>query len=1272
MKRLGRLFVWLERLAALAAAVVFLLGFLLWFAARIGALDGIANQRLEVLLKDRPIQVQLGSVRIRPLAATLEARGIRVMERGVKDQTPLASVDRVRVTWADVLRAIRWNAPAALDIEVTGGSLVVSQRTEQLLTESFSFESGSSSANPADLDLRGFPVLSIQDFELDGLSKFGWRAMVTSRFDPHGARFQGQLRLETEQRTIGNLVWDGSVDDQGRIHTRARGQNWNLAGLGDRISAHLGDGWSANGRASAEAVAIFDPARTPPLLALAELNARQLSLGAPARDSNDPSGFGFEVSTAQVRARFEPTRTGHWLDPAAYKIRGELTGRARGTTGPDALPTLEFPIEVDASLFGAAPPGRHGIARVRVPNMPVGPALQKRVVAWTERLELGEVTTHTQDVIDALNLTGEGRLEVVAEYPEREQSEAESGPIAPRILIAFDPSGTTGLTYRGFRTRSGVAHGFPLVGAGARGRFTATIDPAREVTYELGLVDLSIESEVGRVRAEGTLARRPPARRAVKSGVDLDLRLETDGLQIGPQIPEAIRGLQVGFDLDSIAQLDDGTASARVHIRDRTAEPGSRLSVDVGFEGVAGLAHQAPVPFHDGEGDVLLRWTGQTEQLEEGSRRGFGVALRGRALPQAAPDAPLDLSVALRSADPGEARPPGSAGIFALAVDWDDFDLEPDWLRALAEPRPRLSRPADVREMVELEGRGNFTFSLARPKQGAARAERLSVEVREATVTWPDPRVVIDSVGGRILLKDETDLFDRPGSADDKRFLRADLRGLGPDRSRMQAEIRSKGEPEVVAWVSGLDLRGDLMASFGRASEQVLGRVDARIDVDLDEDFAPQLPPGVQAQLRGNKIQLERADREPLNLENFRGQVRIAEGSIYSELIEARHVRTPLVIRGLEVHADPKTRATKVAGNLWVEDLPLDRAHLQPLVDPTALSAWIERLRWRGNLDIRGAHFETDFRPGRPGVFKVSGEFVPTDLFLVIGLPLQLSSARINVQQLIASKSTGVRANGEVSELYGTVAGRSLTGLKSVISYTAGRLSLANLSGEFAGGSVRGLGGDANKGSAIAVETVAPHRFEVALHFERVLVNELLEGLFPSGGSDLGDLGLDLFLEGRRGDLLGLAGNGKLEILGARLYSLPVVRELFALLGLDSTATFDGMSTSFRLADGVIDLIDARATSPLVQLVGGGTLDFDGSLDQEYSLTYSFIDRFGFVSRMFYWVQDRVWRVSIGGDMGRPRVRLYNGLLDLILRPFRKRNRIGLPLPSPQPLEDRF
>ena len=129
------------------------------------------------------------------------------------------------------------------------------------------------------------------------------------------------------------------------------------------------------------------------------------------------------------------------------------------------------------------------------------------------------------------------------------------------------------------------------------------------------------------------------------------------------------------------------------------------------------------------------------------------------------------------------------------------------------------------------------------------------------------------------------------------------------------------------------------------------------------------------------------------------------------------------------------------------------------------------------------------------------------------------------------------------------------------------------------------------------------------------------------------------------------------------------MRALFSQLGFDGTAVFESMRTRFRLTGGIISMDAIKVSSPLLQLVGEGTLDLDGRLHHDLQVRYSLVDRLGPITRLVYWVQNNLLRVEVRGDMERPKV-LLKGVLSF-LRSSQSEER-ELPLPGFAPLPRRF
>jgi hypothetical protein len=131
------------------------------------------------------------------------------------------------------------------------------------------------------------------------------------------------------------------------------------------------------------------------------------------------------------------------------------------------------------------------------------------------------------------------------------------------------------------------------------------------------------------------------------------------------------------------------------------------------------------------------------------------------------------------------------------------------------------------------------------------------------------------------------------------------------------------------------------------------------------------------------------------------------------------------------------------------------------------------------------------------------------------------------------------------------------------------------------------------------------------------------------------------------------------------------MRELFQQLGSDNTAVFDRMRAHFAVKDGRIQTTDVRVRSALVNLVGSGWIDFDGTLSYDLEARYSLLDRLGPLNRILYWLNNSLWRVAVRGDMARPRVSIRNALLEF-LSGFDERPLRELPLPDYAPFPVRF
>ena len=115
---------------------------------------------------------------------------------------------------------------------------------------------------------------------------------------------------------------------------------------------------------------------------------------------------------------------------------------------------------------------------------------------------------------------------------------------------------------------------------------------------------------------------------------------------------------------------------------------------------------------------------------------------------------------------------------------------------------------------------------------------------------------------------------------------------------------------------------------------------------------------------------------------------------------------------------------------------------------------------------------------------------------------------------------------------------------------------------------------------------------------------------------------------------------------------------------------FDEIHFDYRIDDGAIQMKEINLRSPLLQLVGEGSLGMEGDLNHQLEVHYSIVDKIAPLRRLFYLIQNIFVSVSISGDLSRPIVRLNNGIFSLFRRD--PEIRASLPLPGLSPLPRRF
>jgi hypothetical protein len=947
-------------------------------------------------------------------------------------------------------------------------------------------------------------------------------------------------------------------------------------------------------------------------------------------------GLDFDLAAAGIGARLESLDA--WSE-----------GRLLGRLGAQRLP-LE--LELEAERRGPADPGGWRLG-FECPSLPVGAEFGLDLARRLNERGLERIGRELANAFQGLDPGGEVRALGAA------QLAGLAAPRLDRLAIQFEPDRRMSLRYVGWPEESGERHGFPLRARDLEGRVLLGVEPRTGRGFELALIGVQARHASGVVLGNGWIGSRLPAERGLRRDPRVLLRLEVPSLAVGPELFEGLAGLGAGFELERFLELDAGEASAVVRLDGTRQASGIGIQVDARFRGVSGRARELPAPFSEASGVLALRYTARAFPAEPapgvrvGREAGLALAARGRLAEQ--PETKLAVQLGLRQ----ERRPEGSRDWRRLALEVEDLRL-PSAAFDLA-----LAREPEAREsLLQVAPNGQLSARLERRDfPGAPVLERLVLET-EGLVLGGIGQLAPLVWAGSARVERESPRSDAPRdpaeSPPARPRLAARFASAPAGRGSLLAEVRLAPGLELDLCWDGASLGDPALAELaGLAPDAGPPPLGGRFD--LRAELAPERPPEASLWLRHSRLAQGRFELDGLD-----GRLRLSRRGVTGELLEGRLERTPVVLKNLELEPPDAGGAARASGQLWVTDLPLDAEHLSAWLSPEQLDRLLEGTRWRGTLDILGAEFRAERDAQGNLEASLSGPLVPHDVYLEVGVPLRFASARLLLGQMILSDGR-LRGFAEISELYGSVADRSISNLAGVLTYSDGRLQLSDVSGQFCSGALSSRGG---QGTLLQLDLTPGYPLELALELEGASVRELLRELFPGQIDNRGELDLELRLSGEPAAPLSWQGDGSLRLFNARLWSVPVIRELFGVLGFDATATFDWMRTRFHLERGSLRLDQAVAHSPLFNLVGGGRLDLDGRLDQTYTLSYALVDRLGLLSRLFYFFQDRVVTLRISGDMARPEVRLQNVLTRLFgSEPER------LPRPAPPPprgLPERF
>ena len=969
----------------------------------------------------------------------------------------------------------------------------------------------------------------------------------------------------------------------------------------------------------------------------------------------------FDAVRLDLDASYAPVDRGDLAGISAWEARAHASGRYQGQ-----------PFEITTLLGSVAGAGQLTKSWLHLPRLALSHAL----------IELFGAHPENEVRWSAFDPRGTAEVWACAVCPrDWAPSEKLADKLAFGLELGFD--GQAGMTYHGWpnpRTRQ-TDLGFPLPIDHIAGGVLFARNPRRLRPAMLGLVDLAAKDGSGTIHCNGLLTSHAvdvPPYQPGYGFMELDIHLATDRLANDDRLRMALRGL-----------------SGAVHPAEtweRFNPSGGIVAVDLRLLGTVDRNYVA-THLRLGLEDVDLAWAelpipvgkarGHLEFISDGHSEGaIGFSAEGTLRTA------QRMKIAARyqtDADMREARDAGHRidATQLVALDVERMSLTGDDKKILVAQYPVIGSAMDA---MAPKGFADVAFRRVRDRGGASLATTAEVTPREPVQLKPRKfEMITNDVRGRVLVTaEESPAMPQDGDA-----------AMAPSATRVETRLMplvgNWGSDAQVAFTASFP--GDALRIFGAGIDpssksllgslsklienphdksgsvdltalHVEGMLDLRAEIPLADDTEIAPTSTYSVFLRDNSL----SNTGNFRLDGLRGVLELRDKTLHGDRLSARLADTPVDLR--DVRFSTSNEGFRLETRLAAHNLPLDREHLRSFVDRATLEALLGELRWRGRLDIEDGRIVISGPRQGDSRLEFSGKITPNDMFVQLGLPFAVRSASATIEELILEGGR-VRGFGRIDDLYGEIAGRELGPASLLLTYVEPRLSIENLSGQFEGGEILPLGvGAARGGTVFSIDLADPFPFQLAIDLRSVDVGGLLRGLFPTNIATRGRLNCQMRLVGNIEDLLGIQGSGSIQLRETRLWSVPVFRALFSQLGFDSTAVFDRMATNIRVHNGVIEMSDIAVHSPLLQLIGKGTLDFDGALSHDLEVRYDLVDSLGPITRLLYSVQNKLLSVAIRGDMSRPEVILKNPLTRFY-RSLDNRYR-ALPLPGYAPLPPRF
>ncbi|MBK7874409.1 MAG: hypothetical protein IPJ77_01405 [Planctomycetes bacterium] len=1231
---------------ALALGWFVLLGALALFAAeRTGVLRSLV---LDALRKDAGTlgaDLRVEDVRFSWLHPALELEGLELGAEG-----ELALVRRVRVEFAFT----REHGLRVARVDATGGHVRIAPA---LLTALEGFSSGLSPVEPPAGGSRApappGPEITVRDLGVDwetaawGLLPIG-RVDLDLALDPeHGAQLDG--RLLPYLAPLSQRGESGVITLRGRpsgakafdVVASAAGVPLSTTSIPKGTTLDALVPWDPRGVLGLDLTASFSLDGSTLPRADVHVEVGDASLRVPGSDTTIGSGL------FAVEARYAPASEAELGAPGAWTGHARALGSwndtrvdAWGVVGPDAGD------------------GRAARAWIACDALPVEGGLPALLAA----------AGPARETFDSFEPRGRARVRASIDVPGPWNA-AELAWDAARVALVAEFDGRAGLTYHGWPNLPGGRsdQGFPLPLTSVRGAAAFALDPRALRRFRIGLFGLSAEHPSGPIRANGVIeahaADAPPTLPGHGYG-EIELALETPKLAVDAVLERALNGLSGPVPPASTWRPfapHGGELGVRLRLCRKVDMPWLATDLEVDLRGLGLRWTDLPLPVDGVQGTLRFVSDGKVQS---------GLSVAGSAKLETARALELALRVELDPTAPDSEHTRDLDELEAIAVAVQRLPLVGQDTKELG------ARIPEIAEALALAGPRGFvdaTYERTRSRAGGrylTRAEIAPAAGAPVELQLKQFPMRTSDVRGRVLVGLEQDAAGNAGRAHAT---------ISPIVGRWTGDVQvafTASFPENLVRVAGAgidpaspSLRGSIAQLLGGDAGTepdisgigLAGRVDFQGEIRLPEKPEDRAHSRFDLHLREDTFK----SGENFVLEGLRGRVVLEDEELSGERLTARLADTPIELSTVQFRTTDD--GFVFDADLAARQVPINRRHLAPFSDPKTIDALLDELKWTGTLDLRDGHVTLTGRSATDARLAFRGTVVPSEMSIVLGLPLVVKTAEARIEELVI-EGGHMRTRARVRGLSGQVAGRALDQAEMLVTYFEPRLSIEDMTGKFAGGELRPLGNDSDRGGTLfSIDLTEPYPFQLALDLRDVKVEELLQGLFVSNVANKGRLRCRLRLTGDEKDLLRMRGSGSVVLTDSYLWSVPVIRSLLETVRLGNTVTFDSMATNLDIQDGKITMRDIRVASAALQLAGKGTLDFDGTLDYALDVQLSEIENLQWLLRFVSWVTDNIVSVSIQGDLDRPAIRAHwFGLFG------RRDGYRALPLPGYAPLPPRF